>query len=93
MRLLTLPPLKMATSSPPILQLPPELVLRVASHLTTTELGAFRLISRGIERICFETFAKQFFTKRQFMLEQVSLEALAAIANHQTLSPYLTGKR
>jgi hypothetical protein len=37
----------------------------------------------------FDSFAKEFFTKRQFMVEHVSLQALVAIARHPTLSPYL----
>lgn len=77
----------------PILELPQELILRVAAYLNTVELGALRRTCHGIETSLFDSFAREFFTKRQFMLEQNSLEALVGIADHPTLSPYLTGKR
>lgn len=80
----------MATA-PPMLRLPPELMLRVSSFLNTTELGHYRLSCKTVETNLFDSFAREFFTKRQFMIEQVSLEALVGIANHKTLSPYLTG--
>jgi hypothetical protein len=37
----------------------------------------------------FPCFAREFFTKRQFMLEEHSLEALIHIANHPNLCKYL----
>ncbi|RMX91804.1 hypothetical protein D0868_13777 [Hortaea werneckii] len=73
-----------------LLQLPPELLLRPSDHLTTSELGHFRLTCKAIESTLFDTFAKEFFTKRQFMVEHVSLQALLDIANHPTLSKWLT---
>jgi hypothetical protein len=76
---------------PDLLRLPPELMLRISAHLTTVELGGFRLICKQVESSLFESFAREFFTKRQFMIERVSLEALAGIAN-STLAPYLNGK-
>lgn len=79
-------------STPVILKLPPELVLRVSAHLTTTDLCAFRATCKQIEAGLFDSFAKEFFSKRQFMIEQVSLEVLVGIANHKTLAPYLKGK-
>ncbi|TKA32769.1 hypothetical protein B0A50_00994 [Salinomyces thailandicus] len=73
-----------------LLQLPPELLLRISDHLTTTELGHLRQTCKHVESTLFDTFAKEFFTKRQFMLEKVSLQALIDIANHPTLSLWLT---
>ncbi|RMZ01351.1 hypothetical protein D0862_06400 [Hortaea werneckii] len=73
-----------------LLQLPPELLLRTSDHLTTSELGYLRLTCKAIESTLFDTFAKEFFTKRQFMVEHVSLQALLDIASHPTLSPWLT---
>jgi len=80
----------MATA-PDLLRLPPELMLRISTYLTTVELGNFRLTCKDVERNLFKSFALEFFTKRQFMVERVSLEALAGIANHPTLAPYLNG--
>ncbi|KAK3716313.1 hypothetical protein LTR37_006463 [Vermiconidia calcicola] len=77
-------------SAADILRLPPELVLRVSSNLNTPDLGAFRRTCKQIETNLFESFAREFFTKRQFMIEHVSLAALVGIANHKTLAPYLT---
>lgn len=76
-----------------LLRLPPELMLRISTSLTTTELGNFRLACKQVEANLFESFAREFFTKRQFMVEKVSLEALVGIANHKTLAPYLTGNK
>ncbi|KAK1056733.1 hypothetical protein LTR74_014676 [Friedmanniomyces endolithicus] len=78
----------MAASSP-MLELPPELLIRVSDHLTTVELGNFRRTCKHVETVLFDTFAKEFFTKRQFMIEQPSLQALIDISNHPTLSKRL----
>jgi hypothetical protein len=77
-----------------LLRLPPELMCRIcsSSNLTTHELACFRLTCKQVETNLFESFAREFFTKRQFMLEEVSIEALVGIANHKTLAPYLKGK-
>ena len=73
-----------------VLDLPPELILRITAHLTTPELGSFRLGCKQIEAVLFDSFAREFFTKRQFMIEQVSLQALVDISNHPTLSHRLS---
>ena len=73
-----------------LLQLPPELLLRVSSQLTTPELGHLRRTCKQIENALFGSFAREFFTKKQFMIEEVSLQALVDIANHPTLSPLLS---
>lgn len=80
-----------AAPTPPLLRLPAELLLRVSSYLNTVDLGTFRLISKQVESCLFESFAREFFTKRQFMTEQISLDALVGIANHKTLAPRLKG--
>ena len=80
-------------TAPDLLRLPPELMLRISTYLTTVELGNFRLTCKDVERNLFKSFALEFFTKRQFMITQFSLEALAGIANHPTLAPYLNGNR
>lgn len=73
-----------------LLRLPPELIIRVSSHLTTPELGYFRRTCKHVEANLFDTFAREFFTKRQFMIEHISLQALVDIANHPVLSRRLT---
>lgn len=81
----------MAVTSP-LLRLPPELLLRVSSDVGTLDLGSLRLTCKQIESRLFQNFAREFFTTRRFMIEQVSLEALVGIANHVALGPHLTGK-
>ena len=69
-----------------LLELPLELLLRVSFYLTTPDLGSFRAVCKHIEANLQDTFTREFFTKRQFMIEQVSLQTLIDIANHPTLS-------
>lgn len=44
---------------------------------------------KQIEKQLFDTFADEFFTKRQFMVEHASLTTLVDIASHPTLSQRL----
>ncbi|KAF2136604.1 uncharacterized protein K452DRAFT_258856 [Aplosporella prunicola CBS 121167] len=73
-----------------LLDLPPELLLRISAHLTTEELGSLRLTCKPVETTLFDSFAKEFFIKRQFMIEQYSLQALIDIASHPALSKWLS---
>ncbi|KAF1350006.1 hypothetical protein BDV97DRAFT_352965 [Delphinella strobiligena] len=73
-----------------LFQLPQELLLRVSFHLTTSELGYFRQTCKQVEAALFDSFSKEFFTKKQFMIEHVSLQALVDIANHPTFSRQLS---
>jgi hypothetical protein len=73
-----------------IMDLPAELIISISSHLTTPELGLMRVSCKRIEQTLFDDFAKEFFTKRQFMIEHDSLNTLVAIANHPKLSAHLT---
>lgn len=67
-------------SASPFNKVPLEVLLRISSHLTTPELGALRLTCRSIEQSMFNTFMREFFTKRQFMLTEDSLQALIDIS-------------
>ncbi|GKT58090.1 F-box domain-containing protein [Colletotrichum tofieldiae] len=68
-------------SSSPFNKVPLEVLLRISSLLSTTELNALRLTCRSIEQSLFNTFMKEYFTKRQFMLTEFSLQALVDISN------------
>lgn len=70
--------------------LPQEVLVRIASFLTTAELGPFRRTCKQVEAKLFNTFALEFFTKRQFMLEHESLQALVGISRHPGLGAKLT---
>ncbi|KAF6810425.1 F-box domain-containing protein [Colletotrichum sojae] len=61
-------------------KIPLEVLLRISSSLTTPELGNLRLTCRSIEQSLFNTFMREFFTKRQFMLTENSLQALVGIS-------------
>lgn len=47
-----------------LLRLPQELLIRVASFLTTPELGHLRRVCKDVESRLFESFAQEFFRKR-----------------------------
>lgn len=49
---------------PPLLRLPQELLIRVASFVTTPELGNLRRSCKDVEARLFESFAHEFFHKR-----------------------------
>jgi hypothetical protein len=68
---------------------PIEIILRISSFLSTPSLGAFRRTCRLFEKDLFRSFAHEFFTKKQFMLTEESLNALLEISRHSTLSVQL----
>lgn len=82
----------MASTTPPngaLTQLSPEMLVRVASFLTTAEVGPLRQTCRLIETKLFVDFARESFSKRQFMIEHESLEALVGISRHPGLASRL----
>ncbi|KFY37268.1 hypothetical protein V494_04849 [Pseudogymnoascus sp. VKM F-4513 (FW-928)] len=70
--------------------MPLEVFLQISSYLTTRDLGYLRLTCKHAEALLFETFAREFFTKKQFMRSEISLQALIDISNHQRLSQFLS---
>ncbi|ELR08963.1 hypothetical protein VC83_05960 [Pseudogymnoascus destructans] len=70
-------------------QMPLEVFLEVSSYLSTPDLGSLRLTCKYAEASLFETFGREFFSKRQFMLSETSLQVLIDISNHQRLSQFL----
>ncbi|OBT46830.1 hypothetical protein VE00_01943 [Pseudogymnoascus sp. WSF 3629] len=76
--------------SPSLLQIPLEVFLQVSSYLSTPDLGSLRLTCKHAEASLFETFGREFFSKRQFMLSETSLQVLIGISNHQRLSQFLS---
>jgi hypothetical protein len=71
-----------------IQQVPLEVLLRITQHLDTPDLGCFRLTCRGIEQALYSTFTREFFTIKQFMVTEFSLQVLIDIANSR-LGPHL----
>ena len=72
-----------------LLALPAELLLQVSSYLTTTELCSLRRSCKDVEGTLRHSFTREFFTKRQFMLEEISLQALVDISLHPVYSKSL----
>jgi hypothetical protein len=64
----------------PLLNIPLEVLLLIASHLTTPEYGSLRATCKYIEASLFTSFSKEFFSKRQFALTEFSIQALVDIA-------------
>ncbi|KAL1610108.1 hypothetical protein SLS60_001773 [Paraconiothyrium brasiliense] len=78
----------MATAS--LTGLPLELLVHlIAVYLPTEDLGALRLTDKYLEKALFDTFAREFFTKRQFMLSTSSLQTLVDISRHGALNKTL----
>ncbi|ODA76396.1 hypothetical protein RJ55_08242 [Drechmeria coniospora] len=63
-----------------LLSLPLEVLARVAASLPTADFGSLRLSCRSVERKLHAVFAHDFFTKKQFMVTENSLQALHDIS-------------
>ncbi|TWU73398.1 hypothetical protein ED733_003217 [Metarhizium rileyi] len=67
---------------------PLEVLLNIVYPLSTTDLGCLRLTSRFLEQSLYTTFADEFFTRKQFMISDDSLQALVDIS-HSRLAHHL----
>ncbi|KAF2019212.1 hypothetical protein BU24DRAFT_405915 [Aaosphaeria arxii CBS 175.79] len=77
-------------AQPALASMPIELLVHIiATYLSTEDLGALRLTSKYLEQALFDSFAREFFTKKQFMLTTPSLTTLIDIAKHPALSKSL----
>lgn len=76
------------TAGCPFQKVPLEVLLRITNFLTTPELGNVRRTCSSIERSLYFTFVKEFFTRKQFMLSDDSLQALIDISKSR-LSDHL----
>ncbi|TID25159.1 Low affinity vacuolar monovalent cation/H(+) antiporter [Venturia nashicola] len=76
--------------APRLEDLPAELLVNIASNLTTVDYGSVRLTSSTIEQKLFDNFGREFFKRKQFMLTQSSLQTLVDISKHEALKHYLT---
>jgi len=73
----------------PLAHIPVEILLRITSFLSTTDLGNVRLTCRSLEQSLFHFFSHEFFRKKQFMVFTDSLQALIDISKHPALSRVL----
>ncbi|RYP69033.1 hypothetical protein DL771_006359 [Monosporascus sp. 5C6A] len=77
-----------SNTSSRLLSVPLEVLLHISSYLTTPEYGVLRLVCKHLEASFFNAFAKEFFSKRQFMFTEFSLQALVGISRSR-LAPCL----
>ncbi|KAF4589226.1 F-box domain-containing protein [Ophiocordyceps camponoti-floridani] len=64
----------------PLLRLPLEVLIKVTTWLTTTDLCTMRLLCRAVEERLYVTFTNEFFSRKQFMMADLSLQALVEIS-------------
>jgi hypothetical protein len=86
-------PAEMATQAacedsnrPRLTAIPLEVLLQITSNLTTPEYGNLRLTCKHLEETVFTSFAREFFSKRQFMFTQFSLQVLVDISKSRLAS-------
>lgn len=76
--------------APRLEDLPAELLVHIASKLTTVDYGSIRRTCSTVEQKLFDNFGREFFKRKQFMFTHSSLQALIDISNHEALRGYLT---
>lgn len=64
-----------------LLAIPFEVLINITSYLTTPEYGGLRVVCRHLDASLFQPFAREFFTKKAFILTEFSLQALVDISN------------
>ncbi|RYP79320.1 hypothetical protein DL769_003001 [Monosporascus sp. CRB-8-3] len=77
-----------SSTSSRLLSMPLEVLLHISSNLTTPDYGVLRCVCKHLEASFFNSFAKEFFSKRQFMFTEFSLQALVDISRSR-LAPSL----
>ncbi|KAI1501839.1 hypothetical protein F5X99DRAFT_381163 [Biscogniauxia marginata] len=81
----------MATcDAPSLLRLPCELLLQTSSYLSLADFFSLRLTCRHVEIYLFDSFCKEFFAERRFMITFDSLKTLIDISKHPRLSGCLS---
>lgn len=70
--------------------LPTELLNKIAGPLSTNDFNALRSTCKPVEDKLFPYWANCFFKKKQFMIDEFSLQALVDISQHQALSKVMT---
>ncbi|KAI5925884.1 hypothetical protein F4810DRAFT_612951 [Camillea tinctor] len=75
---------------PSLLRLPYELLLQTSSYLSLVDLFSLRLTCRHVETYLFDSFCKEFFAERRFMITFNSLKTLVDISKHKRLAGCLS---
>ncbi|KAI5919484.1 hypothetical protein F4810DRAFT_499311 [Camillea tinctor] len=76
-------------STASLLSMPLEVLLHITSYLSTRDYGSTRATCKHIEASLYKSFAKEFFSKRQFTVTEFSLNALIEISKSR-LAPSVT---
>ncbi|KAK6841958.1 hypothetical protein PG990_006053 [Apiospora arundinis] len=72
-----------------LLTMPLEVLLSISYYLPTVDYCNLRQSCKHIEASLHSSFAKEYFSKRQFILTEFSLQALVGISNSK-FAPYLS---
>ncbi|KAJ0114811.1 f-box domain containing protein [Diaporthe amygdali] len=80
----------MASQVSELVKLPRELLDNVATSLPTQDFNSLRLACKELEAKTFPYWANCFFKKRQFMIDQFSLQTLVDISQHDALSKVIS---
>ncbi|KAI7780656.1 hypothetical protein LA080_015815 [Diaporthe eres] len=80
----------MMSQTSQLVKLPRELLDNVTSSLPTQDFNALRLACKELETQLWEYWANCFFKKRQFMIDEFSLQTLVDISRHEALSKVMT---
>ncbi|TLD28516.1 hypothetical protein PspLS_04017 [Pyricularia sp. CBS 133598] len=67
---------------PKLSDMPTEILCQISRQLSTTDLGNLRLTNKRYEAAIFKPFMREFFSKKQFMFTEPSLQALIDISLH-----------
>jgi hypothetical protein len=72
-----------------LLAVPLEILQQISKYLTTPEYCNLRITCKHLEASLFQSFSREFFSKRKFMFTEFSLQALIDISKSR-FSPCLT---
>ena len=72
-----------------LLDLPPEIILEVASSCSKHDLKALRSVSKALDTTLLTTFGTRFFNRVHVLPTPTSLDLLFQISAHDRLSPHV----
>lgn len=73
-------------ATPPILRLPIDVIVKIASYLSISDLSALRLTCRAVDDLLIEFYHRKVFRAKQFWMDEASLQALIDMSTHPTIS-------
>jgi hypothetical protein len=76
-----------STPTPHFLSQPVEMVAKIASFLSASDICALRLTCKTMHDLLEDFFLHKFFRSKQFLMHGYSLQALVDMSAHPTISP------